>query len=319
MIYARNARLIAGVFILFWLAACSTPQTKALLQLPPAGIPARSELREVPYFAQDEYQCGPATLAMVFHTSRVNATPEQLKEYLYVPEKKGSLQVEMLATARHYGLLAYQLQPSLQDVLSEVAAGNPVIVLENLALSWYPMWHYAVVVGYDLEQKVVILRSGRDQRLLLPLSTFEHTWARSNYWAMLALPLARLPATALPRNLLQSLSALEFSSPATDTSAVYSNALQRWPHELSVQIAAGDHAYKQGDLARAGQIFRDATQTHPDSAAAFNNLAQTLSDQGQYEAARKAIRQALKIGGPLEPVVRQTLSEIEQKELDSLK
>jgi tetratricopeptide (TPR) repeat protein len=59
--------------------------------------------------------------------------------------------------------------------------------------------------------------------------------------------------------------------------------------------------------------FFSATQAHPDSAAAFNNLAQTLSDLGKHEAALQAIQRALHIGGPLEENVRKTLAEIEQK------
>ena len=176
-----GARFMAGVFFLLLLAACSTPQTKALRQTAPAGLPARVELDKVVFYQQEENQCGPATLAMVMRTEGLDVDPEQLKEQLYLPEKQGSLQVEMLATTRRHGLLAYLLHPELQDVLTEVAAGNPVVILQNLSFDWYPLWHYAVVIGYDLNDEVIILRSGSNQRLLMPFTTFEHTWARSNY------------------------------------------------------------------------------------------------------------------------------------------
>lgn len=312
MHYFNYARIVAGVFILL-LAACSTPQTKALRNAAPAGLPARSELSEVKYFPQDAYQCGPASLAMLMHKEKVNATPEQLKEFLYLPDKQGSLQVEMLATSRHYGLLAYVLRPELLDLLTEVAAGNPVIVLQNLGLSWYPLWHYAVVIGYDLNQEELILRSGSNERLVMPFTTFEHTWSRSQYWAMLALPPERLPQTAIPENLIPSLAALEYTSPKTDTWPAYTAAMQRWPNDLLVFIAAGNHAYNQGKLALAEQIFQQLTQDHPTSAAAFNNLAQTQSDQGKHKAALENIYRALEIGGPLLPVMQKTLLEIEQK------
>lgn len=319
MLHPFNARALAGVLFLLALGACSTPQTSALRRAAPAGLPVHSELSTVTFYPQEEYQCGPATLAMVMHTEGVQVGPGQLREFLYLPEKQGSLQVEMLATTRRYGLLAYLLKPELADILAEVAAGNPVIVLQNLGLSWYPLWHYAVVIGYDLHREEIILRSGENERLILPFTTFEHTWARSQHWAMLALPLSRLPQTALPENLLQSLAALAHSSPDTNTLPAYTAALQRWPENLLVQVAAGNHAYNQGKLDQAEQIFLTATQAHPDSAAAFNNLAQTLSDLGKYEAALKAIRQALEIGGPLTPLMRQTLAEIEQKKRDALK
>jgi tetratricopeptide (TPR) repeat protein len=318
MQHFNYARIVAGVFILL-LAACSTPQTKALRVAAPAGLPTRTELNEVQFYPQDAYQCGPASLAMLMHYEQVNATPDQLKEFLYLPDKQGSLQVEMLATARRYGMLAYVLRPELQDMLTEIASGNPVIVLQNLGLSWYPLWHYAVVIGYDLNREELILRSGSNERLVMPFTTFEHTWARSQYWAMLVLPPERLPHTAVPENLIQGLTALEYSSPKTDTWPAYTAAMLRWPKNLLVTIAAGNHAYNQGQLALAEQIFKQVTVDHPASAAAFNNLAQTLSDQGKYEAALQNIHRALEIGGPLLPIMQKTLLEIEQKKREAHK
>jgi tetratricopeptide (TPR) repeat protein len=319
MLYNFNARWIAGVFILLLLSACSAPQMLALRSAPPAHLKAHVELNEVAYFAQDQYQCGPASLAMVFQHAGLNIEPGQLKDSLYIPDKQGSLQVEMLAATRRHGLLAYQLQPSLQDLLSEVSSGNPVVVLQNLGLSWYPLWHYAVVIGYDLENEEIIQRSGSNQRLVLPFNTFENTWARSQYWAMVALSPTTIPHTATPENYIQSIAALEHSSPETDTWPAYEAAMQRWPDNLLGRIAAGNRAYSRGNLIAAEQIFLQATQTHPNSAAAFNNLAQTLSDQGKYDAALVAIHRALEIGGSLESTMRKTLAEIEQKKREAVK
>lgn len=319
MLSACYARLLAGVFILLLLSACSTPQTLALRNIPSPHLKQQAEISEVAYFSQDENQCGPASLAMVFQYAGLNIEPVQLKDSLYIPDKQGSLQVEMLATTRRHGLLAYQLQPSFQDLLSEVSSGNPVVVLQNLGLSWYPVWHYAVVIGYDLGKEEIILRSGLTQRLALPFNTFENTWARSKYWAMVALPPNKIPQTAQPENYIPGISALEHSSPKTDTWPAYAAAMQRWPTNLLSHIAAGNHAYKQGDLMMAEQIFLQATQAHSGSAAAFNNLAQVLSDQGKHEAALAAIQRALEIGGPLESTVRKTLFEIESKKREAQK
>jgi tetratricopeptide (TPR) repeat protein len=313
MLRIPGARQLAGVFFVLLLSACNTPQTAALRKSVPASLPARAELGQVVFYPQEEHQCGPASLAMVLQNGGVQVEPGQLREYLYLPVKQGSLQVEMLATARRYGLVAYLLQPDLHDLLTEIAAGNPVVVLQNLGLSWYPLWHYAVVVGYDLANEEIILRSGLDRRQVLPFITFEHTWARGNYWAMVALPPARIAQTARPENYIRSVTALEHSSVSTDVGPAYAAAIRRWPDSLLAKIAAGNHAYKRGDLNLAEQIFFNATQAHPDSAAAFNNLAQTLSDLGRHDAALQAVQRALEIGGPLEPVVQKTLSEIEQK------
>src|SRR4029077_16897602 len=86
--------------------------------------------------------------------------------------------------------------PQLADVLREVASGTPVVVLQNMLVSWYPLWHYAVVVGYDLDNLKLILRSGTNARQVLPLWYFEHTWKSSGHWAMVAVRPDHMPATA---------------------------------------------------------------------------------------------------------------------------
>ena len=82
----------------------------------------------------------------------------------------------------------------LAALLRAVAAGHPVVVRQTLSLAIAPRWHYAVVVGYDLAARELVLRSGTTERELLSLSTFEHTWERSGHWAFVALAPGELPA-----------------------------------------------------------------------------------------------------------------------------
>jgi len=264
-------------------------------------------------FAQDAFQCGPASLAMALNATGFAVTPETLKPELYLPDRHGSLQVEMLAAARRNGAVAYQLAPELIDVLHEIAVGTPVVVLQNLAFSWYPVWHYAVVIGYDIDRAEMILRSGPEQRQILPMRTFEYTWARSGYWAMVALPPGKIPATAESTSFVAAVSALEKISGPERVQRTYIAALDRWPENLSAQIAVGNNAYQLHDLNRAETAFRQAAHDHPDSVAALNNLAQTLFDQGDYQEALEAAHRAVSLGGPLAETAQQTLADIESK------
>jgi hypothetical protein len=290
---AAGAALAAALL----LAGCATPQVSALLAQPPAGLPPRVELAAVPFYPQEDYQCGPAALATSLAHAGVAVSPEDLVPQVYLPARKGSLQAEMLAAARRQGLAAYQLAPRLEDLLKEVAEGTPVIVLQDLGFSFRPVWHYAVVVGYDLSSEELVLRSGTTNRLTMPFGSFERSWAGGQHWAMLTLPPSRLPATATEDRYVASAAALERVAPAAARRA-YATALERWPDDLVARLGLGNAAYAQRDLGAAEAAYREATRRHPQSADAWNNLAQALFELTRRDEALAAARRAVEIGGP---------------------
>jgi hypothetical protein len=305
---AWGAVLLAAVALL---AGCATPQTRMLTAERPAV--SHAELVEVPFFPQQEYQCGPAALATVMVVAGKPVTPEELAPQVFLPQRQGSLQVEMMAAPRRHGLVSLPLAPQLGDVLAEVAAGNPVVVLQNLALDWYPMWHYAVVVGYDLDRETIILRSGEERRLELPLATFERTWARGKHWAMLALPPHKLSQTVAPEAHVRAVVALEKAGFADAARSAYHTVLGKSPDNLTALLGAGNTAHALGDLAGSERAFRLAAERHPDSDAALNNLAQVLADQGKLGEAEAVAQRALALRGPNGVVAAQTLREIQDK------
>jgi len=146
-------------FLLNLLAGCASFRQKEMPPLP-ENLPASHELTAVPFFPQEEFQCGPAALAMAISWSGLPVRPEDLVEQVYTPSRKGSLQVAMINTARRHGRLTYEIS-DFESLFPEIASGYPVIILQNLGISWFPVWHYAVVVGYDAAQEHVILRSQR--------------------------------------------------------------------------------------------------------------------------------------------------------------
>lgn len=291
------------------LAGCASPQVRALLENPPETFPARAELAAVPFFPQQDYQCGPAALAMAVTHAGIAVSPEALVPQVYLPAREGSLQAEMLAATRRHALLAYRLAPRLQDLLAEISAGNPVIVLQNLSLAFAPRWHYAVVVGYDLGREEIILRSGTTRRLAMSMSTFEHTWARSGHWAMIVLQPDQLAATAAEANHVAAAAALERSSPAAAERA-YASALSRWPANLIARLGLGNAAYAQGRLVEAEAAYQKATLQHPQAADAWNNLAQVRFELGRRSEALAAAQRAVALGGPRAALYRNTLDSI---------
>jgi tetratricopeptide (TPR) repeat protein len=219
----------------------------------------------------------------------------------------------MLAAARRNGHIAWQLAPSLLDVLREVAAGNPVIALQNVGLRPMPIWHYAVVVGYDLDKGEVILRSGDQRRKRVPFAPLDFFWRDSKYWAMVAMPPSRLPATAGEISYGAAVAAVERLGQTTAARQAYEAMLARWPQSHLALMGLGNALHAEGRLAAAADAFRRATLAKPEDAAAFNNLAQTLADLGQWREALAPAQRAVALGGPLLAVAQQTLAAIERE------
>jgi tetratricopeptide (TPR) repeat protein len=249
----------------------------------------------------------------VLNWSGVSVTPAELAPQVYLPERRGSLQLELIGAARRHGRIPYVLQPQLESLLAEVSSGNPVLILQNLSLPWYPKWHYAVVVGFDLKRDRVLLRSGPIERHEMPFKVFERTWRRSHYWALVILPPDQLPFTAEEIPYVQAVAPLERLARWPDTALAYATALTRWPKSLAARMGLGNSRYALGDVRGAEEAFRQAAQDHPDAGVAFNNLAQTLSDQDRLPEAQAAARRAVELGGPQRKTFRETLKQIEAR------
>jgi tetratricopeptide (TPR) repeat protein len=266
----------------------------------------QAELQRVPFFPQTEYQCGPASLAATLVHSNVRTSADDLVDHVYIPARGGSVQIEMLAAARRFGVVSYQLAPQLETVLREIAAGVPVIVLQNLGAGPFRMWHYAVAVGYDARSGSLVLRSGEQRRLVLPLAAFEYSWKASGYWAMVTVPPARMPATADRARYLDAIVAVERASQPRAAATAYAKFVERWPEDLGAYIGLANAHYALGELDLAETALRRALERYPDSVIALNNLAQTLSDEGRGEEAIDLIDRAAAAGGPHASAVSET-------------
>lgn len=306
-------RLPGGIFIVvLWLGGCATLDIERLAQR--AGdLPRAVEQREVPFHPQQAYQCGPAALATTLTRSGVAVAPETLTPQVYLPGRQGSLQAELLGATRRHGRIPYVLAPRLEALLRELAAGRPVVVLQNLAFAWYPKWHYAVAVGYDLDRGEILLRSGTTRRHVLALATFERTWRRGDSWAMVTLVPGELPATAEALAYLESVVAFERLGNHDASARAYRAATERWPDHLGAGLGLGNSLYALGDKPGAATAFRELLARHPEAAAAYNNLAQTLSDMGELDEAETMAQRAVELGGPWRAQYEWTLIEIRQR------
>jgi tetratricopeptide (TPR) repeat protein len=310
VICLTNTRRLAGVCLLLLLSGCATPtQTRSLLNTPPAGLPASAELDATPFYPQERYQCGPAALATVLVARGIDVTPDELVAAVYIPALRGSLPEEITATARRYGMLAYPLEPSLADLLREIAHGNPVVVFQNLGTRWLPRWHFAVVVGYDLQAREVILRSGTTERWRTTLATFERTWSRGGHWALVVLPPGSLPASARPDSYLLAAHALEGTGQTAAAREAWHVATRHWPEDPRAFMALGNNLYAAADYPQAVDAYLMATRLAPADPQGWNNLAYALMHTSCSQQARAAAACAAGLA-PDDANYRDTVSEI---------
>lgn len=301
----RRTRRLAGALPALLLAACSTLPP---LQ-PPAGLPASVELTEVPFFPQERYQCGPAALATVLQSRGRAVNPEQLVSQVYLPGRRGSLQAEIIAAVRRADLLPVRLEGGLRALLRELAAGNPVLVLQNLGLSWWPRWHYAVAVGYDLDRRELVLRSGTLRRRVTDFALFERTWARSGHWALVIVPADAIPPTAGALAYLEAAAGLEAVGRTATAARAYAGAVRRWPEAPAAWLGLGNTALARGDTDQAAAAFLRLLELAPEHPAGWNNLAYALAGAGCPGRAREAADCARHLA-PRDPAVIDTWREL---------
>ncbi|MFV8835569.1 PA2778 family cysteine peptidase [Aquisalimonas sp. APHAB1-3] len=303
--------LLTGALIVLAGCAGSPSPQHAELDGDPGDTAHERELTHVPFHPQDAYQCGPAALATVMNVAGVDVNPDTLKPQVYLPERRGTLQPELVAATRLYGLVGHAGEHTFADLLHEVDAGNPVLVLQNLGLDRFPIWHYAVVIGFDRVDQTVILRSGTTEREVISFDRFEATWRRGDYWAMTVHAPGAMPATADEGTYLRAVTALEGRNPEAAREA-YAAATERWPDHPVPHVGLGNIAYGAERFDTAAAHYRDAITRAPESPAAHHNLAWSLLRLEQREEALHHARRAAALAetgqsqyfGALEALVR---------------
>lgn len=270
-----------AIFLCVLISACATRG--------PRFSDVRTELHDTPFHPQSRYQCGPAALATVLEASGVRVTPEELVPRVYLPARRGSLQLEVKAAPRDFGRLALVLPRHLEAVVAELEQGRPVIVLHNYGWRWWPRWHYAVVVGYDPGRDVFVLRSGRNPRQLMRTRHFMVYWHQAARWAMVVLRPGETAANDDARLYLESAAEFERGASAADSLAAFDAALKRWPREPVAWIGLGTAHYKLGDRLAAARAYGEALALDPSQAAARNNLAHVLLEIGCPHRARREL------------------------------
>jgi ABC-type bacteriocin/lantibiotic exporter with double-glycine peptidase domain len=137
----------------------------------------------VPFFPQEAFQCGPASLAGVLNYWGVNVSPEEIAMEIYSPSAGGTLNLDMIFYTEKKGMKAILYKGSIDDIKNKIDTGFPVIVLVDLGLWIYQQNHFMVVVGYN--ENGIVANSGKDRLKPIAKKNFIKTWERTNFWTLL--------------------------------------------------------------------------------------------------------------------------------------
>ena len=250
------------------------------------------ELESVPFHPQAEYQCGPAALATILGASGEATSASRLVDEVYVPDRRGSLQPEIVAAARRRGLLVYRIRPELTDLVAQLGAGEPVLVLQNLGIERLPVWHYAVVIGADASSESVLLRSGTERRRVERARDFLRRWDLAGRWGIVVLAPGQVPADPDWPAYLKAAADLEAAGHPAAAAAAYAAALERRPDLAAARFGLANVRYGEGALLAAAGIYESLAGDPDFGVPALNNLANLYADEDCLEAARFALDRA---------------------------
>ncbi len=164
--------------VLIIVTGCASVRAPAAVSIENARI-----IKGVPFYAQKENQCGPATIAAVLNYWGISITPVEAAKEIYSRSARGTLSIDMVLYAKAKGLEASWYSGGPGDLRKEIDAGLPLIVLVDRGFSFLQVNHFMVVVGYS--EKGVIVNSGGDEKELIPMSEFMRSWERTRFWTLL--------------------------------------------------------------------------------------------------------------------------------------
>lgn len=183
----KGMALAIPLFILLYGCAYETAGGKEMLRKN-NGAEAGFFIKDVPFFPQERYHCGPASLASVMNYYGILASEEDVAKEVYNPKLSGALSMDMLNYARSKGLEASYSKASLEDVKKEIVLNRPVILFLDLGYSFYPVRHYMVVTGYNDAVGYLTAHSGIEKDKIFSYKELQTAWEKTGFGAVFIRP-----------------------------------------------------------------------------------------------------------------------------------
>ncbi len=145
-------------------------------------------IKNVPFFPQERYHCGPSSLASVMNFYGISVSEEDIAKEIYNPKLIGTLSIDMLQYARAKGFNAAYYKGSMEDIKEEISLGRPVILFLDLGYFFYPVRHYIVATGYNDEMGYLIAHSGMEKDKIFSYKEIQSAWERTGFGTILIMP-----------------------------------------------------------------------------------------------------------------------------------
>ncbi len=140
-------------------------------------------IKNVPFFPQEEYQCGPASLAGILNFWGISASPSEIAKSTFSSSARGTLGIDLAHYAREVGLSAEIRNGSWEELTKLIEAGYPILVFVDLGLLFIQANHFMVAVGYDKDG--IIVNSGKERKKKVKKRKFIRAWKKNDFWMLL--------------------------------------------------------------------------------------------------------------------------------------
>jgi predicted double-glycine peptidase len=175
----RPGVFLGILFMIPFLWGCAGPSPKL-------SAKAARMIERVPFFPQEEFQCGPASLAGVLNYYGLRVTPAEIAAEIFSRQARGTLDMDMVFYAQRKGMKADQYGGTPEDLRRNLDSQRPVIVLIDLGFWVYQNHHFMVAVGYD--ERNLVVNSGKEEHKFIPWEAFVKSWEKTKFWTLRITP-----------------------------------------------------------------------------------------------------------------------------------
>ncbi len=142
----------------------------------------------VPFNPQEDYYCGPSSLASVMQFYGRNISQHEIAKEVFKRDLGGSIALDLMLFARKMGFRGEIIEGDMEIIKSKIESGQPLIVLLDIGWFFYSRPHFAVVVGYDSEKNMIIVNSGRNREQEYEREEFIRIWKKMGNLILLVAP-----------------------------------------------------------------------------------------------------------------------------------